>query len=122
MGRPWSLISAGVVVILGALFYLATLAITVAVALTLSGLGLWLLIVAVVKWILPTKDEVEAPITAGWGALTLALGLAGILSIAGYPLYVVIVGLAVVLGILMIVAAFRMWPRRAPVPVKAGSQ
>ena len=125
MGRPWGLVSAGVVVVLGALFYLLSIMGLVSLAevpmLTLSGLGAWLLVVSGMKSLEPTPDEVEASMTAGGGALILTLGVAGTLSARGYSLSVLIVGVGIVLGFLIIFAAVRMWPRKAVVRVKTGS-
>ena len=125
MGRPWGLVSAGVVVVPSALFYLLSIMGLVSLAevpmLTLSGLGAWLLVVSGMKSLEPTPDEVEASMTAGGGALILTLGVAGTLSARGYSLSVLIVGVGIVLGFLIIFAAVRMWPRKAVVQVKTGS-
>ena len=125
MGRPWSLISAGVVVILGAVFYLLSIMGLVSLAevpmLTLSGLGAWLLVVSGMKTLEPTAGEVEASMTAGGGALILTLGVTGTLSARGYSLSVLIVGVGIVLGFLIIFAAVRMWPKKAVAQVKTGS-
>jgi hypothetical protein len=125
MGRPWALISAGVVVILGALFYLLSIMGLSSLAevpmLTLSGLGVWLLVVSGMKSMEPTKDEVEASMTAGGGALILTIGVVGALSVRGYPLGILIAGFGIVLGFLIVFAALRVWPRRAAVQVRASS-
>ena len=117
MGRPWGLVSAGVSVVLCALFYLfANMGIVYLAEvpmLTLAGLGLWLLVMSGLKSLEPVSEEVEASMTAGWGAVILSLGLVGTLSVRGYPLGFLIVGFGLVLGALIIFAALRMWPKRA---------
>jgi hypothetical protein len=125
MGRPWGLVSAGVVVVLSALFYLLSIIGLISLAevpmLALAGLGVWLLVVSGMKSMEPAAGELEASITAGWGALVLTLGVVGALSARGYPLGALIAGFGIVLGFLIIYAALRMWPRKATVEVKASS-
>jgi hypothetical protein len=126
MGRPWSLVSAGVVVVLSALFYLLSIVGLISLAevpmLALSGLGVWLLVVSGMKRMEPVAGELEASMTAGWGALILTLGVVGALSARGCPLGVLIVGFGIVLGFLIIFAGLRMWPKKAAAQVKADSR
>jgi len=125
MGRPWALVSTGVVMILGVFFYLlATMGLVFLAEvpmLTLSGLGLWLLAVSGVKSMEPAVGEMDASTTAGWGALILTVGALGTLSVRGYPLNILIIGFAIFLGILIIFAAVKMWPRKVVAQVKPSS-
>jgi len=113
-------------VVLGALFYLLSIMGLISLAevpmLALAGLGVWLLVVSGMKSMEPVAGELEASITAGWGALVLTLGVVGALSARGYPLGALIAGFGIILGFLIIYAALRMWPRKAVAQVKAGSQ
>ena len=126
MGRPWGLVSAGVAVVLSALFYLLNIMGLISFAevpmLTIAGLGIWLLVVSGMKNMEPVAGEMEVSITAGWGALILMLGVVGTFSARGYPLGVPLVGFGIVLGFLIIFAALRMWPKKVAAQVKADSK
>jgi hypothetical protein len=80
--------------------------------LTIAGLGVFLLAVAGIKNQGPIAGEMEASITAGWGILLLAIGAVGDLSVRGFPISILLIILALVFGLLMIIAAMRMWPKR----------
>ncbi|MCJ7631728.1 hypothetical protein MUP77_04930 [Candidatus Bathyarchaeota archaeon] len=125
MGRPWSMVSGGVSIILVALFYLmasvGVLALMEVPMLAIAGLGVFLLAVASIKNQEPIAGEMEASITAGWGTLLLAIGAVGDLSVRGLPISILLIILALVFGILMIFAALRMWPKRAAVQGKMSS-
>ena len=115
-GRPWGLVSAGVAVTMVAFFYLLNVTGLVSLAevpmLTFAGIGVWLLVISGMKILEPVSDEIQAPITAGWGAILFMLGLVGTLSVRGYPLGVLMAGFGIVLGLLIVYAAFRTWPKK----------
>jgi len=115
-GRPWGLVSAGVAVIMVAFFYLLNVIGLVSLAevpmLTFAGIGISLLVISGMKTLEPVSKEVQAPITAGWGAILFMLGLVGTLSVRGYPLGVLMAGFGIVLGLLIVYSAFRTWPKR----------
>jgi len=114
------------VVVLGALFYFLNIMGLVSLAevptLALAGLGVWLLVASGLKSMEPAVGEMEASLTAGWGVLILVLGIIGTLGARGYPLGVLLVLLGIVVGVIIIFAASRMWPKRAVVSAKTGPQ
>jgi small-conductance mechanosensitive channel len=99
-----------------ALFYLlaifGSIGITEVPMLTLAGLGICLLVVAGLKNMQPIVGEMEASITAGWGALLLVIGVLGDLSARGFSSSILLVFFGVLFGVLMIFAALRMWPKK----------
>ncbi|MCJ7610561.1 hypothetical protein MUP00_13020 [Candidatus Bathyarchaeota archaeon] len=114
-GRPWGLVSVGVAVIMVAFFYLLNVTGLVSLAevpmLTFAGMGVWLLVMSGMKILEPIGEEIQAPIIAGWGVILLMLGLVGTLSVRGYSLGVLMAGFGMVLGLLIVYAASRTWPR-----------
>jgi hypothetical protein len=113
VGRPWGLLSLGVAIIAGSLSYLSAslniISYSEVLPSTLAITGAWLLLQSLIKKLFPEAWEVEAEITAGWGIIVSAAGLAGFLNVRGVPLNILMAGLAAVVGFLAVLAALRTW-------------
>ncbi len=65
------------------------------------------------KQLSPAPGEMESIITIGWGVLILAIGIIGDLNTRGYPLAILLAAFTILLGAFAVLAALKMWKRRA---------
>jgi hypothetical protein len=118
MGRPWSLMTAGVAIIGGGVSYMSAyvgyIAYSEVLPVVAIIVGVWLLLEGAVKQISPAPVEMESILTLGWGVLILAIGTVGDLNTRGYPLAILLAAFVILLGALAVLAAMRMWTRRTP--------
>jgi len=118
MGRPWGLMTAGVAIIGGGIAYVSAFfgysAYSEVLPVAAIIVGAWLLLEGAVKQTTPAPGEMESILTVGWGVLILAIGIIGDLNVRGYPLAILLAAFAILLGVLAVLAALRMWERRTP--------
>ena len=76
-------------------------------------LGVGLILEGAVKQLIPAPGEMESMITIGWGVLILAIGIIGVLKTRGFPLPILLAAFAILLGALAVLAALKMWTRKA---------
>jgi len=118
LGRPWGLMTAGVVIIGGGLSYISAIlgyiAFSEVLPIAAVILGVGLILEGAIKQLIPAPGEMESIITIGWGVLVLAIGVIGDLNTRGYPLPILLGAFVILIGALAVLAAMKMWTRRAP--------
>ncbi|MEM2922156.1 MAG: hypothetical protein QXF26_07555 [Candidatus Bathyarchaeia archaeon] len=126
MGRPWGLMTAGIVLAsCGLLYitaYLGYIRYSEAPSICAIVLGVWLVIEGIVKALRPIRGEMESAATVGWGVLIAGIGVVGDLNVRGYPLTVLLAAYACLIGVLAIIAALRMSKEKNPATEKIKQQ
>jgi len=111
--RPLGLLSLGVLAVIVAVCLLAYVAEYIAadaiLPLILAFFGLWIVVVAGIRAVSPQKYERGAFSTFGWGTILIAIG--GAWFLARINLLYSIALLLIVIGILAVAAALRLWGR-----------
>ena len=109
--RPLGLLSLGVLAVIIAVCLMAYVAKYIApediLPLILALFGLWIIAVAGIRAVSPEKYERGAFSTFGWGVLLIAIG--GAWFLAGINLLYSIALLLIVIGVLAMAAALRLW-------------
>ncbi len=122
LGRPWGLMTAGIVIIGGGVSYVSAylgyIAFEEVLPIAAVILGVGLILAGVLKQFSPMPGEMESIVTIGWGVLILAIGVIGDLNVRGYPFAILLAVFVVLLGILAVFAALRMWTRKASLTEK----
>jgi len=111
--RPLELLSLGVLAVIVAVCLMAYVAEYIAadaiLPLILAFSGVWIVVVAGIRAVSPQKYERSAFSTFGWGIILIAIG--GAWFLAGINLLYSIALLLIVIGVLAIAAALRLWRR-----------
>ena len=116
MGRPWGLMTAGIVIIGGGVSYISAYlghtAFSEVLPIAAVILGVGLILEGAVKQLSPALGEMESIITIGWGVLILTIGIIGDLNTRGYPLAILLAAFVILFGAFAVLAALKMWTRR----------
>ena len=111
--RPLGILSLGVFVIIVAVCLIAYVAKYIGaydiLPLILVFFGLWVVAVAGIRKVSPEKYERGAFSTFGWGVLLIAIG--GAWFLARFGLLYSLALLLIVIGVLAVAAALRLWRR-----------
>jgi len=111
--RPLELLSLGVLAVIVAVCLMAYVAEYIAVdaipPLILAFFGLWTVVVAGIRAVSPEKYERGAFSTFGWGIMLIAIG--GAWFLAKINLLYSIALFLIVIGVLAVAAALRLWRR-----------
>ena len=116
MGRPWGLMTAGIVIIGGGVSYISayfgytSFSEVLPIAAIILGAGL--ILEGAMKQLSPVPGEMESTNTVGWGIFILAIGIIGGLNTRGYPLAILLAAFVILLGALAVLAALKMWTRK----------
>lgn len=109
--RPLGLLSLGVLAVIVAVCLIAYVAEYIVadaiLPLILAFFGLWIVVVAGIRAVSPEKYERGAFSTFGWGVMLIAIGGAWFLT--GINLLYSIALLLIVIGVLAVAAALRLW-------------